>query len=222
MPTNDFLSPYGTPKYSSGSAMAASVATMAALTALTADHPARVHGNIVDVDADGSRWYWHSTSTLTSDGILVQAADDAPSAGRWLRAPGSVDLALPFTYATANNAVLLTLPTGAVLAFRQAYWEVTTGFTGGSSSAIGVNSSNAACNTAGDLLGGASGDVAATLVAGSVVPGTIGAKADALSELHADVLVAADTVKLNRITSAFTAGAGKVHLVGQLLRNAGA
>ena len=220
MPTNDFLSPYGTPKYSSGSAMAASVATMAALTALTADHPARVHGNIVDVDADGSRWYWHSTSTLTSDGILVQAADDAPSAGRWLRAPGSVDLALPFTYATANNAVLLTLPTGAVLAFRQAYWEVTTGFTGGSSSAIGVASTTQ--STAGDILGGASGDVAATLVSGAAIPGTIGAKADALSELHADVLVAADTVKLNRITSAFTAGAGKVHLVGQLLRNAGA
>lgn len=214
------LSPYGTPKYNAGVAVAASVATMAALTALALGAPERVHGNIVDVDADGSRWYWHSTSTLTSDGILVQAADDAPTAGRWLRAPGLVDLACSFTYATADGATLLTLPAGSRLSLMRAYWEVTTGFTGGSSSAIGVASTS--MSTAGDILGGASGDVAATLVAGAAIPGTIGAKMDALSELHANLFGATEAFTLERITSAFTAGVGKVHLVGLLLRNAGA
>lgn len=220
MPTNDFLSPYGSPKYASGVAKTASVATMAALTALDAQSPARVHGNIVDVDADGSRWYWHSTSALTSDGILVQAADDAPTAGRWLRAPGTVDLACAFTYATADGTAILTLPTGARFALERAYWEVTTGFTGGSSSAIGVASTS--MSTAGDILGGSGGDVAATLIAGAAIPGTIGAKMDALSEIHANLFVAAEAFTLERITSAFTAGVGKVHLVGKLLRNAGA
>lgn len=220
MPTNDFLSPYGAQKSADGALKAASVATMAALTALTATHPARVHGNIVDVDADGSRWYWHSTSTLTSDGILVQAAADAPSAGRWLRAPGIVDLACSFTYATADGAALLTLPTGARFALHRAFWEVSTGFTGGSSSSIGVASTT--MSTAGDILGGSGGDVAATLVAGAAIPGTVGAKLDALAEIHANVFAAGEAFTLERITSAFTAGVGKVHLVGHLLRNPGA
>ena len=219
MPTNDFLSPYNTPKYASGVALAASLATMAALTALPATSPARVHGNIVDVDADGSRWYWHSTSTLTSDGILVQAADDAPSAGRWLRATGAVDLACPFTYATADGAAILTLPTGARFALTRAYWEVTTGFTGGSSSAIGVASSVSA--TAGDILGGSSGDVTATLGTAGIKTGTIGTIMDTDAELHAQMYVAASNFTFERITSVYTAGAGYVHLVGTLLRNAG-
>lgn len=214
------LSPYGTPKYASGVAIAATVATMAALTALGATDPARVHGNEVTVDADASRWYWHSTSTLTSDGILVQAADDAPSAGRWLRATGAVDLACPFTFATADGTAILTLPTGSRFALDRAYWEVTTGFTGGSSSAIGVASTTR--STAGDILGGSGGDVAATLVAGAAIPGTIGATMDTLAEIHANLFGAAEAFTLERITSAFTAGAGKVHLVGKLLRNAGA
>lgn len=214
------LSPYGTPKYASGVAIAATVATMAALTAFDDEHSARVHGNEVGVDADGSRWYWHSTSTLTSDGILVQAADDAPSAGRWLRATGSVDLACPFTYATADGTAILTLPTGARFALTRAYWEVTTGFTGGSSSAIGVASTT--MSTAGDILGGSGGDVAATLVSGAAIPGTVGGKLDALSEIHANLFAAGEAFTLERITSAFTAGVGKVHLVGHLLRNAGA
>lgn len=213
------LSPYGAPKYSAGSAIAASVATMAALTALGAAAPERTHGNIIDVDADGSRWYWHSTSTLTSDGILVQAADDAPSAGRWLRAPGRVALDLPFTYATADGATLLTIPTGAVFKLDSAHWRITTGLTGGTASAIGVASTGA--TTAGDILGGASGDVAATLTAGRKA-GTVGALMDSDSELHDRLYVATNAFTFERITSAFTAGAGYVVLVGDLIANPGA
>jgi len=214
------LSPSGVQLYSGGAAIAASVATMAALTALTATDSARTHGNEVRVDADGSKWRWHSTSTLTADNILVDAADDAPAAGRWLRCEGAVDLALPIGYGTADGATLLTVPAGCRFKLESAHWEVTTGFTGGSSSAIGVASSLQ--TTPGDILGGAGGDVTATLGTAGIKTGTIGALMDSDSELHAHMYVADSTFTFERITSVFTAGAGYVHLVGTLLRNVGA
>ena len=219
MPTNDFLSPYGAPKYSEGAALKASVATLTALKALEDGGPARVHGNEVLVDADGSRFYFHSTSTLTGDDVLVVTPSDAPTAGRWLRCAGVVDLALPFSYATTDGATLLTIPTGARLQLVSAHWEITADMTGGASSAIGVDSS--VDTTAGDILGGASGDVAAALTAG-IRTGTVGAKMDTDTELHAQILVAGATLRFQRITSAFTAGSGYVHVVGFLLRNPGA
>lgn len=216
-----FRSPYGAPKYADGVAVAASVATLAALKALD-DVGDLVHGNEMLVDADGSVWYFHSTSALTGDNVLVATPDATAyaSAGRWLRAPGYVDLACPFTYATADGAALLTLPTGCRFQLLDSYWEVTTGFTGGSSSAIGVASTTR--STAGDILGGSGGDVAATLVAGAAIPGTIGTTMDTLTELHANRFAAGEVFTLERITSAFTAGAGKVHLVGHLIANPGA
>ena len=212
-------SPFGAPKYSSGSAVPASVATMTALKAVT-ELGDLIHGNEVLVDADQSRWYWHSTSALTGDDILVATPAAAPSAGRWLRCPGAVDLALPIAFGTADGAVLLTIPTGARFKLESAHWEVTTGFTGGSSSAIGVASSLNA--TAGDILGGAGGDVTATLGTAGIKTGTIGAIMDTDAELHAQMYVAASNFTFERIASAYTAGAGYVHLVGTLLRNAGA
>lgn len=218
MSTNDFLSPYGTPKVdASGVAKAASVATLAALKALEAGAPARVHGNEIRVDADGSVWVFHSTSALTGDDILVVA----PTAGTgcWLRAAGTVDLALPFAFGTADGAVLLTIPAGARFQLDSAHWEIVADMTGGTSSAIGVAATGNA--TAGDILGGASGDVAAGLTAG-VRPGTIGAKMDTDAELHAMLFLPTNTFTFERITSAFTAGSGYVHLRGTLLRNVGA
>jgi hypothetical protein len=53
MPTNDFLSPYGAVKYESGAAMRADVATIAALKALAATHPAHVGGNVVPCSLTG-------------------------------------------------------------------------------------------------------------------------------------------------------------------------
>lgn len=219
MPRN-YLSPHGAPKYASGSAVAASVATVAALKALD-DTGELVHGNEITVDADGSRWRFHSTSALTGDDILVvtPTASAYASAGRWLRCPGRVALACPFTHATADGATLLTIPTGAVFKLESAHWHITTAMTGGSSSAIGVASTGA--TTAGDILGGASGDVAASLTAGRKV-GTIGALMDSDAELHERLYVATNTFTFERVTSAFTAGAGNVVLVGDLIANAGA
>lgn len=221
-----FLSPYGTPKFSSGVAVTASAATMTELKSFSDGSAERVHGNEIRVDADGSLWKFHSTSTLTGDDLFVATPSDSPTAGRWLRAPGSVvDVSMAITFNTADAAVLATLPTGCVLRIHDLIWEVTTSFTGGSSSAIGVSSGKTGFTTKGDLLGGASGDVAATLVstaAGGLVAGTAGAKADTLAEQRALLFVAGDTIRFDRITSAFTAGAGNVRLFGRLLRNAGA
>ena len=121
---------------------------------------------------------------------------------------GSAVLKLAISKDTADVAVLFTVPAGHNLVVKKAWWNVQTGFTGGSSSAIGASSSNSAYNTAGDLLGGASGDVAASLVAGQK-GGTVGAK---MSGNQVVVLVPGDTIKFNRITSAFTAGSGYLML----------
>ena len=58
--------------------------------------------------------------------------------------------------------------------------------------------------------------MAATLVTGVKI-GTIGAKTAA-----GVILIAGDTVRFDRITSVFTAGAGNAHLVCDVLANAGA
>lgn len=114
---------------------------------------------------------------------------------------------VPIDYTTADAAVLFTLPIRSRI--QAAYWEVTTGFTGGTSSAIGLSSSQSPHDAKGDLLGGSSGDVAATLVAG-VTQGTLGLSFTAAPKLA--VVDAGATIKFDRITSAFTAGAGFVHL----------
>ena len=215
-----FHSPYGAPIYADGSPVAASVATLAALKALS-DLGDLVHGNEVTVDADGSKWRFHSSSALTGDDILVATPDATAyaSAGRWLRAVGRTTLYLPFSFATADGATLLTVPTGCVIKLDSAHWKITADMTGGSSSAIGIDSS--VDTTAGDLLGGSGGDVAAALTAG-VKAGTVGTVMDTDAELHSKLLPAAATVRFQRITSAFTAGSGYVGLVVDILANPGA
>ena len=178
---------------------------------------------------NGRLFAWHPTSTVTADDQLVIIPDDrniavdtalsASLAGRWLAVPGQmVDLALACAYTTADAATLYTMPTGANMRLVPGYWEVTTGFTGGSSSAIGLSSDQTGHTTKGDLLGGSGGDVTATL--GSVadyIEGTIGA------DIAAGVILkAGKLVRFNRITSTFTTGAGYAHVVGQLLSNDGA
>lgn len=133
----------------------------------------------------------------------------ADSSGTWVRNAGEIFyLRLPISYATADAEVLYTVPTGATLKFVDFLWEVATAWTGGSSAAIGASSSLSPHDTAGDLHGGASGDVLATLVAGFKV-GTQGASFTAAPKCV--VLTSASTIKFNRITSAFTAGAGYLH-----------
>ncbi len=125
-------------------------------------------------------------------------------------------LALPIAFTTADAEVLYTVPTGVRLFLHRTLWEVAVGFTGGASSAIGVSSSATGYTTKGDLLGGAAGDVAATLVAG-IKGGTLGADFGTNGVI---VLPAASTIKFDRITSAFSAGSGFVHVQASILPDA--
>ncbi|WP_196302696.1 hypothetical protein, partial [Streptococcus pneumoniae] len=76
-----------------------------------------------------------------------------------------VDLPFPIGFATADAAVLGTMPAASSLLVIRGYWEISADWTGGTASAIGLSSSQTAHSTKGDLLGGAAGDVAAALTA---------------------------------------------------------
>ena len=95
-------------------------------------------GRIYQVDADGSVW------------VLIGMVGQASPGG--VPVP-SQDIKLPISFATANAAALYTVPAGQRLRVNRVWWEVTTGFTGGAASTIGVSTTDALYNTKGDLLG---------------------------------------------------------------------
>ena len=180
-----------------------------------ADLPAEGDNGMMAWAKDGSLWRYDAASTLTADGILVVGT---ATAGRWLRAAGQhAMLEAAATFATTDGATLMTVPTGCILKPIKAWWKVATAWTGGSSAAIGVDSDNASLNTAGDILGGASGDVLAGLTVGEA-RGTDGAAIAAPGA----ILEAGDVVRFQRITDAFTAGAATLRLLAFIIENAGA
>lgn len=126
-----------------------------------------------------------------------------------------VDLKLAIGFGTADAAILFQLPSDVKLAIERLWWEVTTGFSGGSSSAIGISSSATGYTTKGDLLGGSGGDVAATLVAGHK-GGTIGTDFGSNGVI---VLPGGSTLRFDRITSVFTAGAGFVRVLARQIQS---
>ncbi len=176
------------------------------------------HGKKIQLDT-GNFYYYHKTSVLTADDIFV-IQPSISKTGRWLLAPGhEFNIKVAIAFGTADAAALATTPntTGFLANLRRSFWEVTADWTGGSSSAIGVSLSAAPASTKGDVLGGSGGDVAATLVAsGGNLLGTVGA--DVAGGILWKGNVAA---RFDRITSAFTAGTGFVHLVGSCLANPG-
>ena len=212
MAMHDTHSPYGAVVYESGVAKARRRRHHRRAGRRSPRPPAHVGGNVVTVLADGSGGST-TTSALTGDDLFVVTPTNA--AGRWLRKVGTVDLKMAIASGTADAAVLATVPARARFLLRRGCWEITADFTGGNSSAIGASSNGTGYTTKGDLHGGSSGDVAASLTAG-VRAGTIGADVAA-----GVLLVAGDTVHFDRITSAFTAGSGFLHLVGELVANAG-
>lgn len=121
----------------------------------------------------------------------------------------TVYIRAPIAAATADAEVLYTVPANLSISIQSVLWEVTTAFTGGASSAIGLSSSLAPHETKGDVHGGAAGDVLATLTVG-FKRGTQGLSFTAAP--NSVVLTAGATIRFDRITSAFTAGAGYVHI----------
>jgi hypothetical protein len=125
---------------------------------------------------------------------------------------GSFDLKLAIGFALADAAVLYTVPKRVML--EELYWEIITPFAGGTASAIGASASRAPHTGKGDLLGGATGDVAATLIAG-ITDGTIGTSFSAAPGNV--ILEVGDTIRFDRIASAFTSGAGFIHASGRVI-----
>lgn len=200
--------------------MAAPVANLATLAGYGKSEMS--DGQITMDIATGKLWRFSAACALTADNFLV--AGSGTGNGRHLLMPGKHVISIPITFATADAAVLWTVPTGALFNLRSLFWKITTDWTGGSSSAIGISSTKTGFTTKGDLLGGAGGDVLAALtVALSPTPGTIGPKIDALTNAELNSLwVATNTIRFDRVTSAFTAGAGSACLVIDLLENPGA
>lgn len=181
----------------------------------------RADGMIITL-ADGSMWRFSLNATATDASKNLVVTPDTGD-GRWLRLLGAALLTFDFTYAKADGAAHFTTPAGALLLLRKFFWKVSVNFTGGSSSTIGASSNKTGFTTRGDLLGGAAGDVEATLVASAGnINGTIGAKMDTVGELHTTLWVPGDTIEHDRITSAYTAGVGKLCAVVDVLENAGA
>lgn len=185
------------------------VADKAALKAVAAAD--RSDGMLALVQADNSLWAFNSTSTAAEDTAdeLVQAP--AAGTGRWLRADKSFIMKIPISFANTDGEAIETIPAGFALRLAGfPYWKVTTGWTGGTSSAIGISTNISGYETGGDLLGGAGGDVAATLnplVAGDIA-GTLGGELDDNVGFQALMLVEASEIQFDRIVDAFTAGAG--------------
>jgi len=189
------------------------VATVTALKAIKSKNC--YQGMTALVTADNSNWRYSSTSVVTGDDVFVAAPADGAT-GRWLRTDKIVDIpCAAVTFATNDGVTVFTIPTGAIVVPTRGYWVNSIAWSGGSSSTVALASSNAGASTAGDLQGGAAGDAAAAMGTGTKL-GTVGAKVNAV------VLVAADTITFERITSVYTAGAGIPHVVCTVLANAGA
>lgn len=186
----------------------ATIATLKAVPLL-----ARIDGGLWMIVADGSMWRFAATSTLTTDGDFLLVVPTV-AGGAYLRMDREVDITAAVTFASADAAVLYTVPTGFQLQLGVPYHKVTTSWAGGSSSAIGASSSNGGMSTKGDVLGGSGGDVAATLVStGAYAKGTVGAKIGKPAAL----LVAGETLIFDRITSVFTSGVGVYHFPVKVL-----
>lgn len=190
-----------------GANWSSGVATKAALSAIVA--ASRFTGMQVMVQADGSMWRFDGTSTASEDEAQELVIEPDAGSGRWIANDKFKVLKIPVDYTMSDGDAILTVPADMVLRLAAfPYWDVTTGFTGGSSSAIGVSTSVTGYETGGDILGGASGDVTATLGTSGVKAGTLGGELDDHVGFQALALVAGDELQFDAITSAFTAGAG--------------
>lgn len=199
-----------------GSGGFTTIANMAAQQALAASSIS--DGQLFMLQSDGSRWRYAAASVLTSDtgastGPVFVATATTAGVGAFLRVATEYDAPFTIAFGTADTAVLYTVPVGYEIRIQRTYYKITTSFTGGTNSAIGASSSDAAYNTKGDIQGGSGGDLAAALVStgGSYKAGTVGAKFGSNGVV---VLVAGDTIRFDRVVSAFTAGAGllRVHM----------
>lgn len=171
------------------------------------------------------RWVAGSTSADGNQGQLIVVPTVGAASGRWARCDQKIDLIMPFTFATADRAVLYTNAAEHTLwlLLDECLWETTASFAGGAGSRIAVSiSTGPIADTNGSLMGGAGGDGTGTNPAlndaqmwkpTAGVGSGAGAKAMVLRS-------AGDTILFNRVVSAFTSGAGNIHVPCNLIANA--
>lgn len=182
----------------------AEVASVAAVQALTADD----WNGVVYVGQKAYRWRAASLANDSTSQLSIRpTALGTTDPGRFeLDDASTVILGAACTFATADLAVLYTVPVGfTLLVTPRAWWNNSIAWTGGSSSAIGMSSSNSSYATAGDLQGGAGGDLTAAMGAGYKVGSAIGTK---LASSGIVILTGGDTILFNKIANSYTAGAG--------------
>lgn len=171
----------------------------------------RYDGQLVMVLTDGSLWRFdadHAGDTDVAEELIL--VPDAGT-GRWLRADKAFTAKIPIAFGMDDGELIWTIPAGFVVRLTGLpFWEVTTGWTGGTASTIGIASDVTGYDTAGDILGGAAGQATAVLGTEGIKPGTIGPKLDTPAEVQAFVMVEGDSLTYEEITSAYTAGDGFV------------
>jgi hypothetical protein len=213
-------SPYGAPL-----AGATLQPTLAALKATpVTDH---VPYELIQL-IDGRVVYYHPTCALTADELFLFAPTNilvggvsTVQPGAYLLAPGPTVLSIAVTYAKADAAVLATVPTGAEVKLNCLLWNVTTLFNGGSTPTVGVSSGTlTGYTTKGDLL--LAGTAALTATGAKYKAGTVGTVMDTPTKRDACILVATDTIRWDRIASAYTGGAGNIIILADILTNPGA
>lgn len=162
--------------------LGANVLTRTALAAIAAVD--RSNGQIVTVRSDGSRWIFDANSAAAADALAANAVTAAmlvlvPTAGtgRWLRADSAFIMRLPFSDALAGASILHTCPTG--FAWRMTgmpYWDCISAVAGNAARRLGVSSTNVQADftAVGDILGGTTGELAASFVTNTQIPGICG------------------------------------------------
>lgn len=156
-------------------------------------------------------WLPTSTSPDNNQGQLV-VIPTAGGTGRWIRRDPLIDLILPVTFASADGLQLCLVPAELTLlpCIAAPFLEVTTIWAGGVASTIGLSMSTPSLGrTKGNLGGAAVGDSGMTSTFFKQF--TLGSQfAPGLTQ--APVLSPTSQIFWDRITSAFTSGAGNVHI----------
>jgi hypothetical protein len=182
-------------------------------TALFNNHIAIVQS--ISATAPVRATYRFSTGSNAPDNNQSQLAilpTTSPATGHWLRCDPVIDLVLPVTFANTDNQNLVTIPTGFTLApiYAATMLEVTTAWAGGAASTIGLSySTPSLARTKGNLAGGAAGNAGFTSTFFAQM--TLGSQF-AAGLAQAPVLSPASVILFDRITSAFTSGAGNFHI----------
>lgn len=143
-------------------------------------------------------------STDATDQLVISPTTGAAS-GRWLCCDDTVALKFPWAFNTANNTVLITIPTGMRFHVMRVIPEIVVTPGGADTGSLGVDSS-VALNPGG--LGSFTGFLAG-------FDGVMGAE---INDPTATTLVAGNTLRHNLLVAGFTSGSGFWHIVGSIVQ----